>query len=140
VLFRLAAALLVAALLAGCALFPPMGMLVTIPATRDAAALPVTIVDHGGIIRAARPDAHPGDVESRTSVQAVPGREDAVLLTKIGGACDDRAIVTIDPDGDRYRVTVEGQTSAKGCRPVGIIRTLLLTLTEPVGVDAFAPS
>jgi hypothetical protein len=70
----------------------------------------------------------------------VPGREDAVLLTWIGGACDDRAIVTIDRDGERYRITVEAQVSAKGCRPVGIIRTLLLTLTEPVGSDAFEPS
>jgi hypothetical protein len=138
--FRLAGAMLVTALAAGCALIPPVSSQVTIPATQDAAALPVTIVDHGGIVREARPDARPDDVASRTSVHAVPGREDAVLLTWIGGACDDRAIVTIDRDVGRYRVTVEAQSSAKGCRPVGIIRTLLLTLTEPVGSEAFESS
>jgi hypothetical protein len=132
--------MLVSALLTGCTLFPSVGSQVTIPASRDAAALPVTIVDHSGIVSEAGPDASPDDVVSRTIVQAVPGREDAVRLSWIGGACDDRAIVTIDRDGDRYRVTVEAKPSAKECPPVGIIRTLRLTLTAPVGSDAFEPS
>jgi hypothetical protein len=50
---RFAGAMLVGALLAGCALFPSVGGQVTIPASQDAAALPVAIVDHGGIVREA---------------------------------------------------------------------------------------
>lgn len=73
-------------------------------------------------------------------MQAVAGRADAVVLAWMGGACDDRAIVTIEQAGDRYRVTVESQTSAMGCSAVGISRAVLLSLTQPVGPDAFDAS
>jgi hypothetical protein len=139
--FRLASVSLIAVLLAACSLLPPpAGIQVTIPATLDVRALPVTVVDHAGIVREAGPADRLDVVETDAIVQAIPGREDAVLLTWMGGACDDRAIVTIDRDGDRFTVAVDTQSSATACSAVGIFRTLMLTLIEPVGAGAFASS
>ena len=132
---------LVVALAAGCSLLPPpAGIQVTIPATPDIPALPVTIVDHAGIVSDAAPGEPANDVGSGTIVRAIPGRDDMVQLTWIGGACDDRAIVTIDPTADRYRVSVQAQSSAMACSAVGIIRSVALTLNEPVGAGVFEPS
>ena len=63
-----------------------------------------------------------------------------MLVAWVGGSCDDRAIITIDPDGDRYTVTVESQSSAMGCDAAGHFRGVMLSLTEPAGADAFAMS
>ena len=131
---------LVLTLLASCSLLPPpAGIQVTIPAAQGVPALPVTIVDHASIVRGAAPAGRTNDVSSDTTVHAVAGRDDQVLLTWIGGACDDRAIVTIDRDAGRYRVSVTSDSSATACSAVGIFRTLLLDLTEHVGADAFRP-
>jgi hypothetical protein len=139
--FRLASLMFAAVLVAACSLLPPpAGIQVTIPAAPGVQALPVTVVDHVGIVRNAAPADRPDDLDTRAVVRAIPGREDAVLLTWIGGDCDDRAIVTIDPDGDRFKVTVEARSSATACSAVGIIRTLMITLTRPVGADAFVSS
>ncbi|MBA2720455.1 MAG: hypothetical protein H0U52_14625 [Chloroflexi bacterium] len=70
-------------------------------------------------------------------MQTVAGRDDAVLLTWTGGACDDRAIVTIKQDGGRYRVKIETSSFIGSCTAVGILRGILLVLAEPVGPDAF---
>jgi hypothetical protein len=129
---------LVIALLTGCSLLPPpTGIQVAIPALNGVPALPVTIVDHAGIVRAAAPGAAPDVLSMETAVHAIPGRDNAVLLTWIGGECDDRSIVTIDPDEGRYGVTIESPSSATSCSAVGIIRSVVLELTEPVGADAF---
>lgn len=132
---------LVAALLAGCSPPPPpAGIQLTIPERQDVRALPVTVVDHAGIVRQATPAEIPANFSGETTVQAIPGRGDAVLLAWTGGACDDRAIVTIDEVGDRYRATVEAQSSAISCSTVGVFRAVLLSLTERVEPDAFEAS
>ena len=131
----------VAVLLAGCSLFAPSGIQVTIPAGSGTRALPVTVVDHAGIVAGAGPAqaAAPQDW-SRGEVQAVAGRDDAVLVTWVGGSCDDRAIITIDADGDRYTVVVESRSSAMGCNAMGIFRSVFLTLSRPTRADAFTMS
>ena len=60
-----------------------------------------------------------------------------MLLTWLGGECLDRAIVTIDPVGAGYRVTIEEPTSAMGCSAVGVIRTVQLTLNRPLRPEDF---
>jgi hypothetical protein len=139
-------AAIAAVLLAGCTLLPPpAGIQVVIPGGSEIPggpqipALPVTIVDHADIVRDVSPGVPVADVSAEQPVHAVPGREDAVALAWLGGECDDRAIITIDADGDRYRVTIESQSLATSCSAVGIIRTLLVELTKPVGADAFEP-
>ncbi len=131
----------VAVLLASCSVFAPSGIQITIPAGNGTRALPVTVVDRAGIVAGADPAlaAAPQDW-SRGEVQVVPGRDDAVVVAWVGGSCDDRAIITVDPDGVRYMVTVESQTSAMGCDAVGIFRRVVLTLTKPTGADAFSMS
>src|SRR5215203_2607504 len=129
---------LVALLLAGCSLLPPpAGIQLTIPAGQDVPALPVTVVDNAGVVREAMPAEHPPGLSGETTVQAVAGREDAVVLAWTGGACDDRAVITIEQKGDRYRATVESRSSAMSCSAVGVLRAVLLSLTQPLGPEAF---
>lgn len=134
---------LIAVVLAGCSLLPPpAGIQLTIPATGEVRALPVTVVDHAGIVRDAAPGELPDKVVAgpgtwEASVQAVAGRDDAVLVTWVGGSCDDRAIVTIDETGGRYAVTVRTESSATECDAAGRFRAVLLSLVGPVAPDAF---
>jgi hypothetical protein len=132
---------LAATLLAGCSLLVPQGIQTTIPAADGNRALPVTVVDHAAIVAGVGPAraAAPQDW-GRGEVQSVGGRDDAVLVSWVGGSCDDRAIITIDPDGDRYTVTVKAQSSAMGCDAAGHFRSVVLTLTRPTGADAFSMS
>jgi hypothetical protein len=141
-----AALVLIAVVAAACAAPPPSaspsppraGIHVAIPALGPGVqALPVTIVDHAGIVRDAGPGPVMTDVTSDTTVRAVPGVDDAVILTWLGGACDERVIVTIDPDGPQYRVTLRSDTAATTCPAVGIPRSLLLGLDEPRPAAAF---
>lgn len=126
--------------LAGCSLLPPLppeGIQLTIPARQDVRALPVTVVDRAGIVREATPAEIPARFTGATTVQAVDGRDDAVVLAWMGGTCDDRAVVTVEKAGDRYRVAVESRSSAMACNAAGVFRAVSLTLTQPVGSDAF---
>jgi hypothetical protein len=130
-----------AVLLAGCSLLPPpAGIQLTIPAGEEVRALPVTVVDNAGVISEATPVENPVGFSGQTTVQALDGRDDAVVLAWMGGACDDRAIITIEQTGDRYRATVESQSSAISCSAVGVSRAVLLSLNQPVGPDAFDAS
>lgn len=137
---RCATALLVAiALMAtGCSVPPPpSGIQLVLPARPEVRALPVTVVDHADVISDAAPAEIPADAPWETTIRAVDGRDDAVLLTWMGGACDDRAIVTVDEVGARYRVTVKTEMSGMGCTAVGVFRAVLLTLAKPIEPDAF---
>ncbi len=132
---------LVAVLLAGCSMLPPpAGIQLTIPAGQEVRALPVTVVDNAGIVGEATPAAIPEGFSGETTVQAVGGRDDAVVLAWMGGDCDDRTVITIEQAGDRYLASVENRSSAMGCSAVGILRAVLLSLTKPVGPDAFDAS
>ena len=128
----------VAILLAGCSILPPPdGIQVTIPAALEVPALPVTIVDNAGIVRDAAPaDDAPSDLSS-TSIEAIPGRDDAIRVAWIGGQCADRAVVTVDPIENRYRVDVDEHSSSMACSTAGLRRSIVLELIEPVGADGF---
>ena len=135
----MALAALTAALVAGCSLLPPpAGIQGTIPGD-DWPDLPVTVVDRAGIVGSIAPGSGgiEPDVSLTGAVSAIPGRDDAVMLTWLGGECDDRSVITIDPVGTRYRVSIESPSTALGCSAVGIIRRLVLTLNRPAAPDAF---
>lgn len=133
--------LVVAAIVAGCSFLPPpAGIQVILPENPDAhvGPHPVTIVDHAGIVKdaAAAPRGVQDGVDASVEFVVLG---DHVLVTWTGGECDDRTILTIDRDGDRYRVHIDMQSSATSCSAVGIIRTVRFTLNRAVGADAFEP-
>jgi hypothetical protein len=135
----LAALIAASATVAGCSLLPPpAGIQLTVPATADTRALPVTVVDHAGIVAGAAPGVPALGGSTGSAVRAIPGRVDQLSVDWIGGDCDDRTILTIDTAGSGYTLTVESQSSASGCNAVGIFRSVLLDMTEPVNPDDVA--
>jgi hypothetical protein len=138
---RVLAVVAVTIVVAGCSMLPPpAGIQLTLPAVVDEPGVPpvpVTVVDHAGIVRDAAPAERSDTLSGDTGVAAIQGQSDAVLFTWLGGECLDRAIVTIDAAGAGYRVTVDEPSSAMGCSAVGVIRTIRLGLTKPVPPEAF---
>jgi hypothetical protein len=123
--------------LAGCSLLPPPpGIQLVIPATAERHALPVTVVDHAGIVRTAAA-TEPWDATGETVVLPELGRDNVVRVAWMGGDCDDRAVITVDSAGAGYAVTVDSQSSASECSAVGVLREIRLTLSKPIGADAF---
>ena len=134
---------LAAVLIAGCALGQPAGIQVTLPAVDPWDPLPVTVVDNAGIVAGAAPAdgsfTNEDTDERAVEIGMLPGRDDAIQVDWTGGACDDRATVTIDPEGDTFRIATHTMQdlTALSCPAVGIPRSLVLTLTGPMDADAF---
>lgn len=105
------------------------------PAQGDVAALPVRVSDPSGVIRAvsifAADAGHDG-------VTQVPGRDDALYLQWMGGMCDRAAEVVVDRAGAILFVTISTKRDFGGCRLMGISRTLMLELNEPVDASTVA--
>lgn len=129
---------IVVAVVAACSLLPLPGIETTIPARPDTPALRVVVVDHTGIVAGVTPvDVPPPQDWSTGAVRAVAGRDDAVTVSWVGGSCDDSAVLTLDPDGDRVRLTIETRMSAAGCDAVGHFRGVQLNLARAVDEAAF---
>ena len=64
---------------------------------------------------------------------AIAGRPDALVLGWLGGACDARVDLSIEPFGEGLRVTGKTDTGfAMSCPAVGIIRAVEIDLAQPV--------
>jgi hypothetical protein len=101
----------------------------------DIAALPVRVSDPSGLIRAVSVVAADAGHEGVTQV---PGRVDALDLQWIGGMCDRGAEVVVDRAGTGLIVTISTDRDFGGCRLMGISRTLMLELNQPVDASTVA--
>jgi len=99
------------------------------PPTAQLPALPFRIADQTGLIRAlAVVDA--GVLEEGAS--QVLGRDDALYLHWVGGACDRRVLVMFQHTANGHGFTVSTERDFGGCRLVGIPRTLVIEFTRPI--------
>ena len=98
------------------------------PPRVDLPALPFRVTDRTGLIRAVAA-VNPGDVIE--GVSQVPGRDDALYLLWIGGACDRQVHLVFDWQAEpTLELTTEHDLG--GCRMVGIDRNLMIEFTRPV--------
>ena len=65
-------------------------------------------------------------------VSQVPGRDDALYLLWVGGACDRRVLVTFERTADGPGFTISTERDFGGCRLIGIPRNLMFEFTQPI--------
>ena len=108
--------------------FPPLG---------DISELPFRVADHTGLMRGVSV-VDPGDVDE--TVSQVPGRDDAIYVTWLGGMCDRRVLVDFDGTVNGYAVNIKTERNFGGCVLAGIRRKLMFEFTEPVDASAVSVS
>lgn len=105
---------------------------VTFPAenqTLTIEPLPVSLVDNSGLVSGFRlASPNPNWPEG---VQAVPGDQTALVITWVGGACDQAVSMTSDGASNALRVAVK-TSSVGGCRLLGVGRGLELDFNHAV--------
>lgn len=96
------------------------------------APLPMALIDRSGLVQALRvAGPGPGGQGWRDGVAAVPDNPTRLVLTWVGGACDDRVSMILDGTQSSMQVAIN-TTATGGCRAVGIGRSVELDLSVAV--------
>ena len=124
------AAILVAALVAGCGLrtfearFEGNGWI---------QALPVTVDDRTGLVTGAA--TFGGDAGGWENAVTNPfGRPDQLIVNWTGGSCDHHATLVFEPSGGEFVIRVSTER-ADACRLDGISRSVRIALSAPISAD-----
>jgi hypothetical protein len=134
----LPAALLVALLAGGCG--PPAGTLfrTTLSNADGSYSMPFTLGDTTGLVVSIEPtvlEAWPGD---EPAVTADPADPNVLILSWMGGACEDETVAGFWPVDDRFGMYVApraGSGGFGGCPAIGLLRAVRITLSAPVAPD-----
>jgi hypothetical protein len=129
---RAAVTLLIVLLGAGCQL-PAHLFSVRLSGDGIVEDLPVTVEDRTDLIRVVGP-AQPGQFNLTEGV-TTQGDPSVLVVSWMGGRCDDGAHLTFDEREGAYSIVVM-TTSAAPCSGDGVLRTVSLGLTAPVDPDA----
>ena len=121
--------LLIAVVVAACALLPPRSLRATFPATKTIGALPVTLDDQTGlVVRIGAPA--PIDVPAN-AVAAVPGHPNIIAVGWLGGACDHAVRFSLRRDGEQLWLDQRVDESDR-CILIGISRSVVIEMSTPV--------
>lgn len=125
-----AALVLVSTLVAGCGARTFETLL---EAHGQAGALPVTVDDHSGLVKAVAPQ-QPGAGGWLDSVTNPFGRQDQLIVNWTGGRCDRRATLVVEPSGNDFVVHVVTDR-AEVCEDAGVLRGVTIQLSEPLDAN-----
>jgi hypothetical protein len=95
--------------------------------------LPVTLLDQADLVVGIEPAD--GDTQGGPDpfVQVDPADPKALVLTWLGGLCDNDAVVSLSPTGSGYTLRLEvHQKLGLGCSAVGLLRGLRIVTSQPV--------
>jgi hypothetical protein len=95
--------------------------------------LRVTVVDRTGTINLV--EVAPGGFDFRDHIASVQGRPDILVVSWIGGLCDQQTELTFERKGDKLQFS-EDTTRAASCRLAGVIRGLSVHFNSSVPVEA----
>jgi hypothetical protein len=107
------------------------------PPTAELARLPFRVADGTGTVRKVSL-GNPG--ERMEGIIPVPGRDDALSIIWMGGMCDRRVLVTLDPSAEGMSLNVATERDFGGCRLAGILRHLVLEFSGPVDASTVSLS
>lgn len=131
----------IAALVVACG--PPAGTLfrATLTSPGGSYPLPITLGDTTGLVVSIEPlmlQDWPGD---GLTVTADPGDPNALVLSWLGGACEDETVILFWPVEDRYGMSVaprDGPGLLGGCPAIGLFRAIRITLSKPVAPESIS--
>ena len=115
----------------GCALFEPEpdGAFSVVIAGRDRIdPLAVDVVDLTGTVTAVV--AGQGNVQE--GIEAAPADPDVLIVTWMGGMCDVRTTLTLEPTLDTMRISEVTEKRPDACRAMGIMRSVAIRFDPPV--------
>jgi hypothetical protein len=132
---RVAAALLAASFVVACG--PPAGTLfrTTLTTPDGSYSMPVTLGDTTGLVVSIEPivlEDWPGD---DPMVTGDPANPNALVLSWMGGACEDETVVGFWPDDERFGMYVSPRGGFGSCPAIGLLRAVKITLSAPVAPD-----
>ena len=99
--------------------------------------LPVTLGDRTHLVIGIDPGARDSSVTAGPAVRSDSGDPNVLIVSWLGGMCDDESVVSFWPDDDGYWLTVatRGGLLNGGCPAAGVYRAIRITTSEPVAVD-----
>jgi hypothetical protein len=106
-------------------------------ATDSVGPLPVTLTDETNLvtgIAAAQADAVA--IPSEPAVHAGQGDANALVLTWVGGACDQDAGVWFGLQNGRYLLNISVHGSSTNCMANAVPRAVRITISRPIPVDS----
>jgi hypothetical protein len=135
---RLAAGMLAVVALAACG--PPAGTLfhATLSSPDGSYSMPVTLGDTTGLVLSMEPTARVEWLGDQPIVTADPADPNVLILSWMGGACEDETVIGFWPAEDRFGMYVSPRGATPlfgGCPAIGLPRALRITLSAPVAPD-----
>jgi hypothetical protein len=130
---------LIASIAIGCGLAPQHRLDLVFPADGPEQALPVTILDPGGLVRAVAVGA-PADIGGfggEVGVTPLPGSSTSAVVSWIGGACDTRTTMSLSLRGSTIVIALATETRGGACSLVGLIRKVTIDFAEQIGARTF---
>lgn len=126
-----------AALVAACG--PPAGTLykTTLTTADGSYPMPVTLGDTTGLVTSMQPGV-PDPFTQTPSVSVDPGDPSVLVVSWLGGMCEDETVLGFWPDAEGYGMYVAtrgGPGLFGGCPAAGIVRVIRITLSSPIAAD-----
>lgn len=136
---RVAAGLVLTLLVTACG--PPAGTLfrTTLASADGSYPMPVTLGDTTGLVVSIESvvlEDWPGFDGPR--VTGDPANPHVLVLSWLGGACEDETVIGFWPDEERYGMYVAprgGPGLFGGCVGIGLVRAIRITLSAPVAPE-----
>jgi hypothetical protein len=126
-------ALLAAVVLVGCSWFSRTFDF-SFPAVGDIAALPVVVHDQSGIIVSVDDGPPVPERPIPAGIGTVDRNPNALVVFWTGGACDESVAITVSaPPNLDFMITTNRKPG--GCDAIGIGRSLLIRLSEPLDMS-----
>jgi hypothetical protein len=117
---------------------PPSGRLfhTTLTTPDGVYSLPVTLGDQTDLVVGFEPGPTEPFPELQPAVRSDPADPNAMIVTWVGGACEDESVVVFHPGGGRYDLAVSPRGGLfASCPAIGIFRAVRIRTSEPVPID-----
>ena len=124
----------------GCALFEPDpdgAFSVVMPGREHVNPLAVDVLDRTGTVKA----VIVAEGQFQEGVVAAPADPGTLIVTWMGGMCDVRTTLTLEPTIDAMQIGAASETRPGACRAMGVMRSIAIRFDPPLAPDfvEFAP-
>lgn len=124
---------MVLVLVAASCLLPTRRLETRIEANGPIAGLSVVVEDHTGLVLSVAPEVPPGD-----GIENLEGQPDVLVVTWLGGKCDQTTTFVLRRVGDGFEVAGQTLQDPGPCLLAGVTRSIGMYLAVPVAAQTVA--